>query len=387
MISYHNHSTLKSPQKEQNCACFQWYRSASNTWGGGTPEAISGATNRTYTPSGADVGKYLYFEVTPSNGTLAGTKVQSAASGIVSAAPDNAAPVIAPDSGTANRSGDTAATIGFTTGEGGTAYYIVKDSGTAAPVKPSNQPADAGWTTLGAVGAGVVSNKSIAVSAGAKDVYVVVVDAAGNVSDPLKITVSAYNAPPAQPTPTPSRRPVYYGGSSSSSSSGSRGYIDPRYLRPSTPTASPEPAPPPEPLPAEGEIIAKKSVTVLDDDSKKGKPLGTLEKDDKITILGFSGDYAVIAWDGGIGYIPATDIAVPFGAPLDVIITKNGWIYSRGLEKKQYRLTTLKKNRKLTVTGRNGRWFWITAEDGTVTWIPASIAKAEKEYGKETTEE
>ena len=56
-----------------------WYRGNTNTWGTASP--IQVATTASYTPTGADVGKYLYFEVTPSNGILTGAEMQSAASG------------------------------------------------------------------------------------------------------------------------------------------------------------------------------------------------------------------------------------------------------------------------------------------------------------------
>jgi len=67
----------------EGTSTYQWYRSPAATWGDTTPEAINDATSTSYTPTGADVGKYLYFEVTPSNGALTGTLVQSAASGQV----------------------------------------------------------------------------------------------------------------------------------------------------------------------------------------------------------------------------------------------------------------------------------------------------------------
>ncbi len=154
---------------------------------------------------------------------------------------------------------------------------------------------------------------------------------------------------------------------------------------PLMPTPPPAPMPvalPPEPLPAESEIIAK-TATVRDDDSSRGKRLGTLEKGDKLTIPGFVGDYAAVEWEGDIGYVRARDISVAFGAPMDVTITKDGWTYSRTLEKRQYRLATLEEGQTLQVTGRFGRWYWITGEDGAVTWIPAAGAKIDEEWTKE----
>lgn len=54
---------------------YQWYRSATGT-GSGT--AIVGATSLTYLVDAADVGEYLRFGVTPSNGTTTGAEKFSA---------------------------------------------------------------------------------------------------------------------------------------------------------------------------------------------------------------------------------------------------------------------------------------------------------------------
>ena len=95
--------------------------------------------------------------------------------------------------GTVNRTSDTAATIGFTTDEAGTAYCLVLASGAAAPTKAAVKAG----TSLGAVTAGSSTGKAITLTEGAKDVYVVVEDAAGNISAPLKIETAAW-VPPAE---------------------------------------------------------------------------------------------------------------------------------------------------------------------------------------------
>jgi hypothetical protein len=101
---------------------------------------------------------------------------------------DTTAPSLS--SGSVNRTSDTAATIGFTTNEAGTAYYLVQNSGAA---NPANTAVKAG-TSLGAV-SGTVSGKTVTLTAGAKDIYVVVVDSSNNISAPLKIAAAAYVPP------------------------------------------------------------------------------------------------------------------------------------------------------------------------------------------------
>ncbi|GHV55611.1 hypothetical protein FACS1894182_00210 [Bacteroidia bacterium] len=95
--------------------------------------------------------------------------------------------VIAPtvSSGSVIRVSETEAIIGFTTNEAGTAYYLVVASGATAPAKAAVKAG----ASLGAVAAGTVSGKDVTLTAGAKDIYVVVEDAEGNISEPLKIAV------------------------------------------------------------------------------------------------------------------------------------------------------------------------------------------------------
>ena len=89
--------------------------------------------------------------------------------------------------GSVNRTSDTEATIDFTTDEAGTAYYLVQNSGDSSP---ANTAVKAG-TSLGAVASGANTGKAVTLTAGAKDIYVVVEDAAGNISEPLKIEAAA----------------------------------------------------------------------------------------------------------------------------------------------------------------------------------------------------
>lgn len=102
--------------------------------------------------------------------------------------PDITAPVLS--DGSINRTSHTEASIGFTTDEAGTAYYSAVDKDTTAPTKE----AVAAGTSLGPV-SGDVTNKPVTLTAGAKDVYVVVKDASNNISNPLKLEAEAYVSP------------------------------------------------------------------------------------------------------------------------------------------------------------------------------------------------
>ncbi|RYD95607.1 MAG: hypothetical protein EOP54_15515, partial [Sphingobacteriales bacterium] len=60
---------------------FKWYRSDNSA--GLNKSAIANATAKTYTLASADAGKYISFEVTPSDGTAFGTAVESSKLGAV----------------------------------------------------------------------------------------------------------------------------------------------------------------------------------------------------------------------------------------------------------------------------------------------------------------
>ena len=101
---------------------------------------------------------------------------------------DGTAPTLS--AGSVTRTSDTAATIGFTTDKAGTAYYLVLASGAAAPTSAAVKAG----TSIGAVTVGANTGKAVTLTAGARDIYVVVEDAAGNISIPLLIPASAYTA-------------------------------------------------------------------------------------------------------------------------------------------------------------------------------------------------
>ena len=113
------------------------------------------------------------------------TKWINGASDVMVTARDTTAPVLS--SGTVNRTGDTAATIDFTTDEAGTAYYVELAGDAAAPTSAAVKAG----TSLGSV-SGTVTGTSITLTAGARDIYVVVEDTTGNISEPLKIEAAAY---------------------------------------------------------------------------------------------------------------------------------------------------------------------------------------------------
>ena len=85
--------TYSDPESDtESGTTYKWYRADDS---GGTNEAaISGATAQTYTLVVADVGKYISFEVTPSDGSATGSSVQSTRQGAVSAPADVTPPVV-----------------------------------------------------------------------------------------------------------------------------------------------------------------------------------------------------------------------------------------------------------------------------------------------------
>lgn len=99
---------------------------------------------------------------------------------------DTTAPTLT--GGSATRTSDTAATVKFTSNEAGSYYYTVVESGAAEPdVNSSGTGTDCDTTEQ------TISLTTL--TAGAKDIYIVVKDAAGNKSGKLKIEIPAYVAP------------------------------------------------------------------------------------------------------------------------------------------------------------------------------------------------
>ena len=100
---------------------------------------------------------------------------------------DTTAPTLT--GGSATRTSETAATVKFTSNEAGSYYYTVVESGADVPDVNTN-----GTDTACDATEQTISLTSLD-GAGAKDIYIVVKDAAGNISGKLKIEIPAYVAP------------------------------------------------------------------------------------------------------------------------------------------------------------------------------------------------
>lgn len=144
-------------------------------------------------PSGLADGTYtLYvFSEQYNGGEQDDTKLTDYASAFETVAltvsSDTTAPTLTP--GSATRDSETAATVKFTSDEAGEYYYAVVESGDTAPTIDTTVAGTSCDTTEQTIS---LTNLS---GAGAKDIYIVAKDAAGNVSQQLKITIPAYIAP------------------------------------------------------------------------------------------------------------------------------------------------------------------------------------------------
>jgi hypothetical protein len=179
------------------------------------PEVVTGFTTSNFTVDGAGVnlvsgtlassegGAVWTMSISGSfaNGTAAAVKVlgltdteilttEASASAQAVLFKDITAPALTPLS--LNRSSDTAATINFETNEAGTAYYLQQEGGSQAPadgaaVKSAGQ-------SLGSVGEGTAADRAVTLTAGLRDVFVTVVDAAGNAAAPIKFEAGLTSA-------------------------------------------------------------------------------------------------------------------------------------------------------------------------------------------------
>ena len=92
--------------------------------------------------------------------------------------------------GSATRSSKTAATVKFTTNEAGTYFYKVVTHGATAPTVDEIKKS----TTKGTASAGETTFTLSNLTADARDVYIVVVSAAGGESAPLKVEIPAFDS-------------------------------------------------------------------------------------------------------------------------------------------------------------------------------------------------
>jgi uncharacterized surface anchored protein len=144
------------------------------------------------TMSGGSGGAFANMTITNGKGEPLGTT----GGGSGNTNTDTAAPKLS--NGGAVRSGNMTATVTFTSSEAGSYYYSAVSVGSAVPA----------ISTLGsgAACAAGVNTITVYLTSGAKDLYVKVKDAAGNVSDALKISVPAYEAT-QNTTPEPTETP------------------------------------------------------------------------------------------------------------------------------------------------------------------------------------
>ena len=99
--------------------------------------------------------------------------------------------------GSTTRTGEATATVTFTSNEAGSYYYAIVEHDAIAPTIDTNgtgTPCDTNAQTIS------LNNLS---GASAKDIYIVVKDAANNVSQPLKMEIPAYVAPSYSISATP----------------------------------------------------------------------------------------------------------------------------------------------------------------------------------------
>ena len=162
------------------------------------PEGLSGLYLKIVTPAGVTV-KQGQFEGDWSQGdimcympvneevtfqAIAGTATKNYTIKLVY----SGSPLLS--NGSATRTSKTAATVKFTTNEAGTYYYKVVTHGAAAPTADEIVKS----TTKGTASAGETTFTLSNLTEDARDIYIVVVSAAGGESAPLKVEIPAYDS-------------------------------------------------------------------------------------------------------------------------------------------------------------------------------------------------
>ena len=94
--------------------------------------------------------------------------------------------------GNATRTSDTAATVTFTSSAAGSYYYKVVTSGAGEP-----GDIEAGTSGTATVGTNTISLRNLA--AGARDIYILVKNAAGDASNTLRVSIPAFGEDPDNP--------------------------------------------------------------------------------------------------------------------------------------------------------------------------------------------
>ncbi len=163
------------------------------------PTAADGAVDLTIPDSLPDGVYTLYvFSEQYNGGANDDTRLTDYASAFeevaLTVSGDTTAPTLT--AGAVSRISDNAATVTFTSSEAGSYYYEVVDSGAAAPAIDTTV---AGVSC--AAGEQTISLTNLTV--GAKDIYIAIKDAAGNVSQTLKIGIPGYAASGSGGSPAP----------------------------------------------------------------------------------------------------------------------------------------------------------------------------------------
>ena len=156
-----------------------------------TADTEAGGTVELKIPSDLAAGSYTLnlFSEQYNGGEKDDTKLTDYASAFdtVTLTVDTTPPTLT--AGEVSRTSETEAAVKFTSDEAGSYYYGVVDSGAA---EPTINTATAGTDCVS--GENTISLTTL--TAGARDIYIVVKDAAGNVSSPaLKMTIPAYIVP------------------------------------------------------------------------------------------------------------------------------------------------------------------------------------------------
>lgn len=163
----------------------------------GTTNSASGTASLTL-PAGVTLGdttKLYVFNEQYNGGEKDDTKLTDYASQLCEVTFDTTAPALT--AGATTRDSETSATVKFTSSEAGTYYYAVVESNEAAPTIDTTGTGTACDTTEQTI-------SLTSLTADAKDIYIVVKDAAGNVSEKLKIEIPVYVAPSYGISATPS---------------------------------------------------------------------------------------------------------------------------------------------------------------------------------------